>query len=548
MNVNGHPVDSDSSTGSSMRATKRKLDDAFHRLDAAVTPKDAPTSEPPTKKPSLSRTLYSTLTKYGIKTKEPAFKPYSSTFSKSTPHLTAILSRAATRTRDTFNKTRTASPVPPSGSNTDYRPSSIPSFLNRLSTFKLSTYANKPPQIDAVAASKCGWINDGKDRLVCGICGVSWVVTGREGMTREAANALIEKQRVSLVESHKTGCPWKTRQCDDLIYRIPLQSPATTVRDLKEKATILDPILQSVEIKHPLTPNQLGSLQSVIGSYVSSSVTKEDSPTNEEATSLPTNPPSAISILTALFGWEPAPERPRTISLSRPNSRVPTSSSTPTLTRASSLAPTASSPRPSLLQDATNKANSQSRDTSLLHCALCQRRVGLWAFVSQPPPPLPPTDDSPQQANNDSNSARPSPKQRQFDLLKEHRSYCPYVVRSTTVPTLPTTSLSTSTTSLISRSSQPQGRNGHVRSGSSTSQLSSTMNGPIEGWRAVLTVALRYRMVQRHREQSSRRLREGDVDSMDVDPDMVDGVEAMLEGVKSRGGKDLLKYVKGLLG
>lgn len=76
------------------------------------------------------------------------------------------------------------------------------------------------------------------------------------------------------------------------------------------------------------------------------------------------------------------------------------------------------------------------------------------------------------------------------------------------------------------------------------------MNGPIEGWRAVLTVALRYRMVQRHHSiRRLRQTREGteadDSDIMDAD---MDGVEAMLEGVKTRGGKDLLKYVKGLLG
>jgi hypothetical protein len=63
--------------------------------------------------------------------------------------------------------------------------------LSRLSTFKLATYANKPQQIDAVAASKCGWTNDGKDRLVCGICGSSWVVAGRDGMTRDAGTNLI---------------------------------------------------------------------------------------------------------------------------------------------------------------------------------------------------------------------------------------------------------------------------------------------------------------------------------------------------------------------
>lgn len=29
-----------------------------------------------------------------------------------------------------------------------------------------------------------------------------------------SANTLAEKQRVSMVEMHKDGCPWKTRQCD----------------------------------------------------------------------------------------------------------------------------------------------------------------------------------------------------------------------------------------------------------------------------------------------------------------------------------------------
>jgi hypothetical protein len=71
-------------------------------------------------------------------------------------------------------------------STSDYRPSSTPSFLTRLETYKLNTYSNKPPEIDAVAASKAGWTNEGKDRLHCGVCGVSWVVVGREKMGRDA--------------------------------------------------------------------------------------------------------------------------------------------------------------------------------------------------------------------------------------------------------------------------------------------------------------------------------------------------------------------------
>ncbi len=107
---------------------------------------------------------------------------------KTAPHLFAILSRTANRTRKAlpfrFNQpAKRSSPSTPSTS--DYRPSSISSFLARLSTYKLTTYGNKPPAIDAVAAAKCGWANDGKDRLACGLCGVSWVVAGKDGMTRD---------------------------------------------------------------------------------------------------------------------------------------------------------------------------------------------------------------------------------------------------------------------------------------------------------------------------------------------------------------------------
>lgn len=42
-----------------------------------------------------------------------------------------------------------------------YDPSSREDFLARLQTFKLATYSSKPPEIDAVAAARCGWFNEG---------------------------------------------------------------------------------------------------------------------------------------------------------------------------------------------------------------------------------------------------------------------------------------------------------------------------------------------------------------------------------------------------
>ncbi|KAJ6607412.1 C3HC zinc finger-like-domain-containing protein [Mycena sp. CBHHK59/15] len=492
-----------------MSATKRKLVDAFHSLDQAV---EAP---PPAKRPHTARSLYATLARYGVKPRQP--NPHIGSLSKSTPHLTAILARAATRTRKALPFNLNSTPPPPLPPTAEYRPSSIPSFLARLATFKLVTYANKPPQLDAVAAAKCGWVNDGKDRLVCGLCGVSWVVASREGMTREAANSLVEKQRVSLVEMHKNGCPWKTCQCDPSIYRIPLQSPAVMIRELKSSAVTLDPILQQMQVKHPLTSNQLASLRSTITVFTLP-------PPKEDAAAPPE--PSDTAVLTALFGWAPAPpsaERPRLSSLSRPASRAGSpflsTPEPPSLSRASSLAihaasasaftstpPGPSTPGPSTPSRAFLHRTSSvisKRDTSLLHCALCQRRVGLWAFA-------PPTEPS-----TASRTRAPAP-QRHFDLLREHRSFCPYVVRSTVVPTLP-----------AEFSASPSA-------------------GMLEGWRAVLTVVLRYGMGQRQRMATLRRQTEGGGDTMTVDADT--NVEAMVASVKSRGGKELLKYVKGLLG
>ncbi|KAJ7284892.1 zf-C3HC-domain-containing protein [Mycena rebaudengoi] len=503
-----------------MSATKRKLADAFHSLDQAVE------GTPPAKRPhTTARSLYATLAKYGVKPKQT--NPQLESLSKSTPHLSAILARAATRTRKALPFGGARTNPPPLPATAEYRPSSIPSFIARLETFKLVTYANKPPQIDAVAASKCGWINDGKDRLVCGLCGVSWVVAGRDGMNRDAASALIEKQRVSLVEMHKNGCPWKTRQCDPSIYRVPLQSPTAMVREIKTGAITLDPILQQMEVKHPLTANQLASLLSTISAFALPLPSEDATPPAE---------PSATSILATLFGWAPAPpstERPRPASMSRPSSRAASRAGSPfpSTPPASSHSRSASLAMPATSSSALASSGFTStsagpvtpprplrrtasviskRDATLLHCALCQRRVGLWAFA----PPMEPSTPS---------RARPPPPQRHFDLLKEHRSFCPYVVRSTVVPTL------------------------------HTAPSPSPPAGLLEGWRAVLTVIQRYGMGQRQRIASLRKQMSAGDDNMQVDADKgdadnVDGVEAMVANVKSRGGKELLKYVKGLLG
>ncbi|KAG5642712.1 hypothetical protein DXG03_002288 [Asterophora parasitica] len=601
-----------SDIASTLRTTKRKLDDAFQSLDTAVGPSEVQRPSP-AKKSHTIRSLYSTLAKYGIKTKESrpasAVATESPATTKSTPHLTAILTRAATRTRKAFpfkfsTSSSTAPALPPTA---DYRPSSLPAFLLRLATFKLSTYANKPTTIDAVAAAKCGWINDGKDRLVCGLCKSSWVVVGRDGMNKDAANALLEKQRASLVELHKNGCPWKTRQCDPTIYRIPLQSPATMVKDIKSNAISLDHLVRNIEIKHPLTSTQISSLQSTVSSVtVASPASQSDSSDNpeDEDTDVFMSPPGEISIpsttaiLTSLFGWILAPAAVQEPSRPPPLTRGTSLASAPrtpgpgSISRASSVRPMtptrATTPPPSALQGAPTthprlpssqftfrapaNVNFKHDTTPLLYCALCQRRVGLWAFAPQPnlitaETPSASLTTTPRDSIEigsvvtsaattaqfaspagstavQPTSSKKATPHRQFDLLKEHRSYCPYVVRSTVVPTLPV---------------PPVTGNANLhRSNSAASHVSSVQIGngigssAIEGWRAVLTVVLRYGAGQRHRlglDFADRLRRESGTSTGEgVDTEDVDSVKAMVAGVKSRGGKDLLRYVKGLLG
>ncbi|KAI6155705.1 hypothetical protein BKA82DRAFT_17431 [Pisolithus tinctorius] len=128
--------------------------------------------------------------------------------------------------------------------SSEYRPSLMQSFLSRLATYKLSTYANKPLRIDAVAATKCKRINDGKDRLVCGICDVSWVLAGRDSVAREVANALVKKQCASFVDVGVRG------ERDD--PKIPFTTSASVPEFHDSRLGIAsDPMVSENFIKHP---------------------------------------------------------------------------------------------------------------------------------------------------------------------------------------------------------------------------------------------------------------------------------------------------------
>ena len=232
--------------------------------------------------------------------------------------------------------------------------------------------------------------------------------------------------------------------------------------------------------------------------------------------------PSETAALTALFGWTlPHPTEEKAVaqrtssvvpSLSRASSvvsfrseRSTTPQLAPSISRRGSFSGSSIPTRLPPVPVPTNHTPQQKRDTSLLYCKMCQRRVGLWAF-------------GPQAVEKEN---RP---QRQFDLLKEHRPYCPYVVRSTIVPSFPMSS---------GHSAILNGANGNGNVGGNSQDT------PIEGWRAMLSIVLKARKRSFYGAVRSAGPTGGVNGSnesfVNVDQEEVDRVEMMVEGVKKRG-------------
>lgn len=288
------------------------------------------------------------------------------------------------------------------------------------------------------------------------------------------------------------------------------------------------------------TQSQVNALCSTVSLYISSTSNSETSSVAEgqQPEAVPTQTSSQNATLASLFGWalvpSNAPEPLRRVSTTFANTAAPSPPPPPSLSRTSSVPLLQASTRTD--RHATSfrfciPSNLLAKPNSaLLHCELCQRRIGLWAFTTRTPAEI--TDVDPAtQTNGIETPARPKKPlpQRSFDLLKEHRSYCPYVVRSTSVPSLPVPQ----TVDVVSKET---GSIGNV-SNASLSHLSGKngVPGALEGWRAILTVVLRYGMARRQRIEYNFRPQGHLPEKVDEQTSMDVDVKAMVAGVKSRG-------------
>lgn len=67
----------------------------------------------------------------------------------------------------------------------------------------------------------------------------------------------------TLAHMPKTFCSLSTAS----IYRIPLQAPATTAKQIKSNAIKLESVLFDVEVKHPLVSCKLSTCDLILSEY-----------------------------------------------------------------------------------------------------------------------------------------------------------------------------------------------------------------------------------------------------------------------------------------
>lgn len=436
-----------------------------------------------------------------------------------------------------------------------------------------------------------------------------WSTRIRSRVRGEYGNATVRTGFIWHASERSNSCPHA-----ESIYRVPIKGSTIMAREVHSAALALSPLVKDVVIKHPLvrvcpqlclvlvltrnlqTTAQVAHLESTILSVApeESSTPSSDPPPSPLA---PTKP-SETSLILALFGWQLHISSERKTALlpgalqrssSGPgHSRSSSGGSAPVRTTASLSSAAASrvkarhsfdgapgsaaSTRPSTptgspmlssipLGDGHHHSSSGADTSTVIACALCQRRVGVWGFrassSSSPAQPGARSASGGSGGTTDTSLTVPSiasssprhplqPVQRVLDVVKEHRSYCPYIVRSTPLPTFsfsmspggsasattspnatPRTShyatqqrpmsagsssaVATQSFSLTRVFSHPESSTSQpatfpsLSSAATATAANNEQNQLVEGWKAVLSVVGRAGMGRRRRMSRRRR-------------------------------------------
>lgn len=105
-------------------------------------------------------------------------------------------------------------PIPPIPSSSTYAPFSPLPLLARLRSFEISSWSPYIPfPLDSVQAALYGWVNEGRDTLLCGVCGAKWDLGGVAEIRDERVRIEVARRLVGgLGNKHRKDCSWRVRR------------------------------------------------------------------------------------------------------------------------------------------------------------------------------------------------------------------------------------------------------------------------------------------------------------------------------------------------
>jgi hypothetical protein len=104
-------------------------------------------------------------------------------------------------------------------------------LLQRLQTFRPSTWFGKPDSLSAPACAARGWCNTGHDLLTCEYCGRKLSCKLPANLASSAGAALVAKYTSSLSSSHEEACPWATFTVDPCQPSFPVSTNVRLAAD-----------------------------------------------------------------------------------------------------------------------------------------------------------------------------------------------------------------------------------------------------------------------------------------------------------------------------
>ncbi|MBW0483624.1 hypothetical protein O181_023339 [Austropuccinia psidii MF-1] len=273
-----------------------------------------------------------------------------------------------------------------------FHPNSQKDFLKRLSTFRLSSYSSsKPSALSPSTMAAFGWSNVQKNRLKCQDCQASWalVIPLKDKWSTSTGSQILDLGKQMRVNQHRPSCPWRTRRSPTSIYHIPFwKTTKAAIDDLSANALQLAQsfFIDSIhpfEIQSPLDDQSISTLSACLQML----------PPNPSIHQTDSVIPISALIL-ALFGWivKPLPAHTKNFDSTRRLSlNSQTSSSSISIL-------TSSQPAVSTQSLQLSQAHSTTQNQPTLYCNLCFRQALIPTLSSKP-----------------------------FDVVLEHRNFCPYV-------------------------------------------------------------------------------------------------------------------------